>query len=102
VTEDEEICALPREIGPCTLTKSRFWFNSQTKKCEPFKYGGCDGNRNNFLREIDCLEICLDEKKDKDGKGHKDHDENGAPSYRNYLIILIPSVFAHLIMRQFW
>jgi hypothetical protein len=100
LSEDEEICKLPREIGPCTAWKSRYYFDMQTKKCVRFDYGGCEGNRNNFLREIDCIEVCLEDKKDKDGKTVT-HDENGAAtrSYRSYLIILIPSV---LIMRQFW
>ena len=30
-------------------------------RCKLFVYGGCKGNGNNFLSEIDCLQQCGDE-----------------------------------------
>jgi hypothetical protein len=109
IDDEVDFCHLAQEVGPCRALKPRFWFNHQDKKCEQFMYGGCNGNRNNFLRESDCMEACSEEKttpnpdETTDGtRTHKDHDENNAQSYKSYLIIMLPSIIAHLIMRQFW
>jgi hypothetical protein len=56
---DERVfCALPAEKGPCKGTQLRFFWDSDTKSCLPFFFGGCRGNKNNFLTESDCLSIC--------------------------------------------
>ncbi|XP_063871198.1 mucin-2-like isoform X2 [Scylla paramamosain] len=52
-------CNLQPEKGPCEAIKLRYFYNSTTKACEPFTYGGCDGNGNNFIYKKDCEEACL-------------------------------------------
>ena len=76
----EDICELPAVIGPCKLrvgrkaiylnmslhsirhfgilltVSSRFFFNPDTGDCEPFGYGGCEGNENNFVSLLKCSE----------------------------------------------
>ena len=37
---------------------SRYAFNSASERCEPFMYGGCQGNSNNFLTMRECLTTC--------------------------------------------
>ena len=44
----QDRCLLPKEIGPCFASKLRFHFNPENQRCEAFKYGGCQGNGNNF------------------------------------------------------
>merc|ERR1712043_67736 len=39
-------CSLPKENGPCGLELARWYYNSQSRKCEQFVYGGCQGNLN--------------------------------------------------------
>ena len=34
--ETSNFCHLPKEIGPCRSNEARFFFNSQSGKCEPF------------------------------------------------------------------
>ena len=38
----------------------RYYFDKNDKSCKTFLYGGCDGNRNNFLTERDCFAACGD------------------------------------------
>lgn len=52
------VCELPRETGPCRAGFRRFFFNSQTGRCERFTYGGCRGNANNFHTVEECRNAC--------------------------------------------
>ncbi len=51
-------CALPIEVGPCLAVIPRFAFNEETGQCEPFNYGGCGGNANNFDTLQECRSAC--------------------------------------------
>jgi len=51
-------CNLPKAVGMCRAAFSRFYYNSATKNCEAFMYGGCDGNGNNFATKVKCEEAC--------------------------------------------
>ena len=51
-------CNLPKQPGNCKASFPRWFFNKETKQCEPFSYGGCHGNLNNFLSEYDCWKGC--------------------------------------------
>ncbi|XP_053901498.1 actinia tenebrosa protease inhibitors-like [Malaclemys terrapin pileata] len=53
-----EICNLPAEPGPCQAYMTRYFYNSVTKKCEEFRYGGCQGNENRFASKVECLKTC--------------------------------------------
>uniref|UniRef100_C0HJF4 TauPI-stichotoxin-Hcr2c n=2 Tax=Stichodactylidae TaxID=42825 RepID=VKT2C_RADCR len=52
------ICLEPKVVGPCTAYFRRFYFDSETGKCTPFIYGGCEGNGNNFETLRACRAIC--------------------------------------------
>ncbi|CAF0795267.1 unnamed protein product [Brachionus calyciflorus] len=51
-------CFQDKNIGICNALLDRFYFNSTSYTCEPFDYGGCGGNSNNFLSEKDCRDKC--------------------------------------------
>ena len=51
-------CILPPDGGPCDGICPRYFFNTETGQCEPFDYGCCDGNANNFLTLEDCESVC--------------------------------------------
>ncbi|KAB0350956.1 hypothetical protein FD754_015813 [Muntiacus muntjak] len=48
----------PKFVGVCKAMMVRYFFNVQTGYCELFLYGGCGGNRNNFLTLEDCRQTC--------------------------------------------
>jgi len=52
------LCKLPAAPGLCLAYFPRWFFNSKTGKCEKFIYGGCGGNKNNFLTKEDCEKTC--------------------------------------------
>ncbi len=57
--ENDADCSLPKEVGQCRAHLSRYYFNSSTKVCEKFYYGGCSGNSNNFFTKLACENKCL-------------------------------------------
>uniref|UniRef100_A0A8C4XZH5 BPTI/Kunitz inhibitor domain-containing protein n=1 Tax=Gopherus evgoodei TaxID=1825980 RepID=A0A8C4XZH5_9SAUR len=54
----KDICKLPVEPGSCQAYMTRYFYNSATKKCEMFRYGGCQGNKNRFATKDQCLKTC--------------------------------------------
>ena len=53
-----QICSLPVEKGRCRASMRRFFFNSTSRQCEEFRFGGCEGNANRFDTEKDCNDFC--------------------------------------------
>jgi hypothetical protein len=57
-------CELFPEPGDCAVegarnrTLARWTFHPYSKRCIPFYYSGCGGNRNNFLSQAACQEVC--------------------------------------------
>ncbi|XP_078018487.1 actinia tenebrosa protease inhibitors-like [Epinephelus lanceolatus] len=54
----EEVCNAPPETGPCKAHIEHYFYNSTSKSCEKFVYGGCLGNQNNFKDETECMQRC--------------------------------------------
>ncbi|XP_056666676.1 papilin isoform X2 [Monodelphis domestica] len=51
-------CLLPSAHGSCADWTPRWYFIPTVGKCNRFWYGGCHGNRNNFLSEEECMKSC--------------------------------------------
>ncbi|XP_065108660.1 WAP, Kazal, immunoglobulin, Kunitz and NTR domain-containing protein 2 [Paramisgurnus dabryanus] len=51
-------CTLPSVQGPCKSYKPRWAYFPALKKCQPFVYGGCAGNKNNFESQEACEDKC--------------------------------------------
>lgn len=55
---DGGICSLPAETGPCRGLFPKWYYDSGTKSCKEFTYGGCDGNKNKFDDQAACMAAC--------------------------------------------
>ncbi|XP_064464808.1 papilin-like isoform X16 [Ornithodoros turicata] len=53
-----DICQLPREVGPCKGNVPRYYYDSESRSCKRFVYGGCKGNANNFHTKKECIKTC--------------------------------------------
>ena len=53
-----DLCKLPQEAGPCDAAFRAYWHNPATGTCEPFIYGGCQGNANRFDTLAACQAAC--------------------------------------------
>jgi hypothetical protein len=51
-------CLLVQESGPCDAAIPAYFHNSETGTCEPFTYGGCEGNDNRFDTLEECQSAC--------------------------------------------
>ncbi|XP_051963421.1 papilin-like [Xyrauchen texanus] len=58
MTSDEfqEKCQVAAQTGLCKASIRRFYYNNGA--CEPFIYGGCGGNKNNYETEETCMTTC--------------------------------------------
>ncbi|XP_076676600.1 extracellular matrix protein f-spondin [Andrena cerasifolii] len=52
------VCMEEADPGPCRGYFQRWAFVPQKLMCVPFGYGGCRGNRNNFLTADECSNTC--------------------------------------------
>ncbi|KAK3601373.1 hypothetical protein CHS0354_037688 [Potamilus streckersoni] len=62
--DQQDVCQLPSEVGPCKARIKRYYFKKESGKCRSFHYGGCGGNENNFTSRSSCRKRC-------EGKGAK-------------------------------
>ncbi|KAH8036910.1 hypothetical protein HPB51_006971 [Rhipicephalus microplus] len=56
--EDNSICNKDFDSGPCFSSMPKYYYRTETKKCEMFVYGGCEGNENRFDTQKACQEKC--------------------------------------------
>lgn len=52
------VCTQPVEVGSCRALMYRWYFNPETRNCSLFIYGGCHGNKNNFVSRESCHAVC--------------------------------------------
>ncbi|XP_010186799.1 PREDICTED: tissue factor pathway inhibitor [Mesitornis unicolor] len=53
------VCGMKADEGPCKAIHMRYYFNIQSRECEIFEYGGCHGNKNNFVTLEECQKKCV-------------------------------------------
>lgn len=65
--DDRKGCNEPLKIGPCEALVPRWFFNKTTSRCEPFQWGGCQPNANNFETLQACKSRCRPLNKPNEG-----------------------------------
>uniref|UniRef100_A0A8C9PBS1 Kunitz-type protease inhibitor 2 n=1 Tax=Spermophilus dauricus TaxID=99837 RepID=A0A8C9PBS1_SPEDA len=53
-----DFCRVAKVVGRCRASIPRWWYNVTEGSCQPFVYGGCEGNDNNYQSKEECLEKC--------------------------------------------
>ncbi|KAF3818209.1 hypothetical protein GH733_012517 [Mirounga leonina] len=53
-----DFCRVPKTEGRCQASSPRWWYNVTDGSCQQFVYGGCEGNKNNYMTKEECLEKC--------------------------------------------
>uniref|UniRef100_A0A1A9X3C5 BPTI/Kunitz inhibitor domain-containing protein n=1 Tax=Glossina brevipalpis TaxID=37001 RepID=A0A1A9X3C5_9MUSC len=56
--EPKDFCRMPARKGVCRALIPRWSYDPQQKDCIEFKFGGCDGNDNNFPSYKSCMATC--------------------------------------------
>ena len=56
--DSTDVCGIKKESGPCFASIQRWHFDSESGMCRKFTYGGCRGNGNNFISELECQSSC--------------------------------------------
>lgn len=56
--QPSERCMQPMRKGVCRALIPRYTYDPKAKDCKEFKFGGCDGNGNNFTSRKQCMETC--------------------------------------------
>ncbi|XP_077535962.1 uncharacterized protein LOC144148277 [Haemaphysalis longicornis] len=54
-----DVCAQPKEEGPCRGAIVHWYYNMAAGRCEQFYYGGCQGNANRFETRRECERACI-------------------------------------------
>ncbi|XP_056403063.1 kunitz-type protease inhibitor 1 [Hyla sarda] len=67
--ETQENCHAPKKVGRCRGSFQRWYFNPEVNECEEFVFGGCNPNRNNYVRKEDCRQTCVNSAEHADGHG---------------------------------
>ncbi|XP_070762381.1 kunitz-type protease inhibitor 2 [Enoplosus armatus] len=53
-----ERCGAEPQVGPCRAAFQHWYYNSETGSCQSFIYGGCRGNKNNYVSKESCIAAC--------------------------------------------
>ncbi|XP_029590105.1 kunitz-type protease inhibitor 1b isoform X1 [Salmo trutta] len=56
--QSEGHCLVPKKVGHCRGAFPRWHYNGASEKCEEFTFGGCKGNRNNYISQQECSNAC--------------------------------------------
>lgn len=56
--EPKDFCRMPARKGVCRALIPRWSYDATKKDCVEFKFGGCDGNENNFPSYKSCMSTC--------------------------------------------
>ncbi|XP_074105077.1 proteoglycan-like sulfated glycoprotein papilin isoform X3 [Cotesia typhae] len=56
--EVQDLCSMPKVVGPCSGSIIQFYYNHETDTCEEFEYSECGGNKNRFPDNASCESKC--------------------------------------------
>lgn len=51
-------CLAPYKVGRCRGSFPRWYYNPEIEQCQQFIFGGCNPNKNNYVRKEECDLAC--------------------------------------------
>ncbi|XP_060698512.1 amyloid-beta precursor protein [Hemiscyllium ocellatum] len=57
-------CSQPMDEGSCSHYELLWYYSPESNECRPFVYSGCGGNSNRFSSKQECIDRCVERKKD--------------------------------------
>ncbi|XP_037017691.2 kunitz-type protease inhibitor 1 isoform X1 [Artibeus jamaicensis] len=60
--QTEDYCLVTKKVGRCRGSFPRWYYDPKEQICKSFVYGGCSGNKNNYLWEEECKLACFNVK----------------------------------------
>ncbi|XP_054649457.1 kunitz-type protease inhibitor 2 [Dunckerocampus dactyliophorus] len=58
LADEKERCEAEPDVGPCRAAFQHWYYDSEAGECRTFIYGGCRGNKNNYMTQQSCLDAC--------------------------------------------
>ncbi|KAJ7988108.1 hypothetical protein DPEC_G00320210 [Dallia pectoralis] len=71
-------CMIPKKVGLCRGAFPRWHYNAASGNCENFTFGGCKGNRNNYLTLDECTKACNGVQEKTTRRLHPDGEQCGS------------------------
>ncbi|XP_049431976.1 kunitz-type protease inhibitor 2 isoform X3 [Epinephelus fuscoguttatus] len=82
-TDFAERCEAEPEVGPCRAAFQHWYYNRKTGSCQPFIYGGCRGNKNNYITKESCMTTCTVTVLPSSKKVAADDDDEVSTEYKD-------------------
>ncbi|KAM4696662.1 actinia tenebrosa protease inhibitors-like isoform 2-T2 [Rhinophrynus dorsalis] len=84
----KEYCAAPKFVGPCRASFPRWYYDTTTRTCTKFTFGGCSPNKNNYFTKDDCDMNCAGRSEEDD------HESEHAVHHHPMTAVILPTILA--------
>ncbi|KAG8147356.1 hypothetical protein E2320_000068, partial [Naja naja] len=88
----KEVCKLPADPGRCLAYLEQYYYNWNTRKCETFVYGMCNGNGNRFATKLECqMTNSNSSSNNNNNNSNSNNSNNNSKSPKNESLFNIPA-----------
>ncbi|XP_054868390.1 kunitz-type protease inhibitor 2-like [Amphiprion ocellaris] len=85
--EYAEHCEAELQVGPCRAAFRRWYYDREAGSCQSFIYGGCKGNKNNYVNEESCMVTCSVTVLPSSKKVSADDDGEALAAYKGHCLV---------------
>nr|XP_008267402.1 kunitz-type protease inhibitor 1 isoform X1 [Oryctolagus cuniculus]XP_008267403.1 kunitz-type protease inhibitor 1 isoform X1 [Oryctolagus cuniculus] len=91
--QTEDYCLASNKVGRCRGAFPRWYYDPTEQICKRFIYGGCLGNKNNYLREKECMLACRGVQGGPSGLSRREGREGRGPCW-SLAVLPLTSLFS--------